>query len=241
MLAGTAWAQQAATASDTSSAAAPAAKNHSQKRADAVEQRISDLHAQLKITDAQSTQWDAFSHVGRHFDADGDGTPEMIYYNGFRAGEDVIGANVPGGPTAKRLGIEKMAETCVQGRGVLLDLNHYFGAERRLVNFDDLLILAKNYNKTGMTRAQGDFTGDGVVNFDDLLVLAKNYNQSLAPPAGAEVVLASVAPASAAVTGQSSVLKDRSASAKVFSTTRVVKPAPVKTKAVVHPGSKKHR
>lgn len=65
MLAGTAWAQQAATASDTSSAAAPAAKNHSQKRADAVEQRISDLHAQLKITDAQSTQWDAFAQTMR--------------------------------------------------------------------------------------------------------------------------------------------------------------------------------
>ena len=85
-----------------------------------------------------STQWDAFSHVGRYFDANGDGEAEAIYYNGFRAGIDVIGSKDPGGPTAKRLGIEKMAETCVQGRGVLIDLNHYFGAERRLVNFDDL-------------------------------------------------------------------------------------------------------
>jgi hypothetical protein len=47
----------------------------------------------------------------------------------------------------------------------------------RVVNFDDLLELAKNYNKTGMTFTTGDFTGDGVVNFDDLLVLAKNYNK----------------------------------------------------------------
>lgn len=85
-----------------------------------------------------STQWDAFSHVGRHFDADADGKAEMIYYNGFKAGVDVVGPDAPQGPKAVRLGIEKMAETCVQGRGVLIDLNHYFGAERKLVNFDDL-------------------------------------------------------------------------------------------------------
>jgi hypothetical protein len=57
------------------------------------------------------------------------------------------------------------------------------------VNFDDLLILAKNYNGTGRTWSQGDFNGDGVVNFDDLLVLAKNYNRSVTP-AGAEAASA---------------------------------------------------
>ncbi len=45
-----------------SSSAAPAAtKTHAQRRADAVEQRINDMHTQLKITDAQSTQWDAYA------------------------------------------------------------------------------------------------------------------------------------------------------------------------------------
>ncbi|HSB25935.1 MAG TPA: cyclase family protein, partial [Burkholderiaceae bacterium] len=29
-----------------------------------------------------STQWDSFAHVGAWFDADGDGEPEMVYYNG---------------------------------------------------------------------------------------------------------------------------------------------------------------
>lgn len=38
-----------------------------------------------------STQWDSFAHVGSMFDADGDGVPEPLYYNGFRAGEDVVG------------------------------------------------------------------------------------------------------------------------------------------------------
>jgi uncharacterized lipoprotein NlpE involved in copper resistance len=59
------------------------------------------------------------------------------------------------------------------------------------VNFDDLLILAANYNTTGQQFSTGDFTFDGRVNFDDLLVLAANYNTTLAgaaalvaPPAG---------------------------------------------------------
>jgi hypothetical protein len=49
----------------------------------------------------------------------------------------------------------------------------------RGVNFDDLLVLAKNYNKTTATFGQGDFNYDGRVNFDDLLVLAKSYNKTL--------------------------------------------------------------
>ncbi|MHA1549189.1 MAG: cyclase family protein [Alphaproteobacteria bacterium] len=85
-----------------------------------------------------STQWDSFAHVGRTFDADGDGVAEPIYYNGFKPEVDVIGPDAPGGPAALRLGIEKMAETCVQGRGVMIDLHAHFGADRRLVNFDDL-------------------------------------------------------------------------------------------------------
>ena len=32
-----------------------------------------------------STQWDSLAHVGAEFDADGDGTEEAVYYNGYRA------------------------------------------------------------------------------------------------------------------------------------------------------------
>lgn len=49
-----------------------------------------------------------------------------------------------------------------------------------VVNFDDLLTLAKNYNKVDVSYAQGDFDYSGNVNFDDLLLLAKNYNLVLA-------------------------------------------------------------
>ena len=31
-----------------------------------------------------STQWDSFAHVGGRFDADGDGKPELVFYNGWR-------------------------------------------------------------------------------------------------------------------------------------------------------------
>ena len=86
-----------------------------------------------------STQWDALSHIGYEFDADGDGVAEVVYYNGFRAGEHVRGPDTDSGPGALRLGIEKMAETCVQGRGVMVDLFARFGAQRKFVGYDDLM------------------------------------------------------------------------------------------------------
>ena len=86
------------------------------------------------------------------FDADGDGEPEPRYYNGFRGGIDIVGPADPsdGGAhrdlrrrsrpsAAKRLGIERMAETCVQGRGVMIDLHAHLGDERALVGYDDLM------------------------------------------------------------------------------------------------------
>ena len=70
-----------------------------------------------------STQWDALAHVGALFDADDDGVEEMVFYNGWRGGEDIVaGAACEdcgglAGAEAKRLGIENMAERCVSGPG----------------------------------------------------------------------------------------------------------------------------
>lgn len=66
------------------------------------------------------------------------------------------------------------------------------------VNFDDLLILARNYGKTGQTFTNGnfDFSADGSVNFNDLLLLAKSYGTTL-PAAPAAATLATTAPTSA--------------------------------------------
>lgn len=63
MLAGSAVAQSTAPASASSSSSVT--KTHAEKRADAVEQQITDLHTQLQITDAQSKQWDAYAGVMR--------------------------------------------------------------------------------------------------------------------------------------------------------------------------------
>lgn len=95
-----------------------------------------------------STQWDSLAHMGRAFDADGDGIAEVVYYNGFRADDHIHGpvryANGsetpnPGAMGATALGVETMAEACVQGRGVLVDLHHQFGRQRRLVGYDDMM------------------------------------------------------------------------------------------------------
>jgi hypothetical protein len=59
----------------------------------------------------------------------------------------------------------------------------------RIVNFDDLLVLAANYNQVGRTFSQGDFTYDGTVNFDDLLVLASRYNQGLTSALAGRAIL----------------------------------------------------
>jgi hypothetical protein len=48
----------------------------------------------------------------------------------------------------------------------------------RVVNFNDLVPLAQNYNGSGKGWTQGDFNYDGLVNFNDLVPLAQNYGQS---------------------------------------------------------------
>ena len=91
-----------------------------------------------------STQWDSLAHVGAEFDADGDGVAELVFYNGWRGGEHIA----PGAPCddcggltgveAARLGIENMAETCVQGRAVMIDLHAIHGDAHLDVDFATL-------------------------------------------------------------------------------------------------------
>ncbi|MGF1651635.1 MAG: cyclase family protein [Hyphomicrobiaceae bacterium] len=92
-----------------------------------------------------STQWDALSHVGAMFDADGDGRDEVVFYNGWRGGSDITLATSCDddcgghpGATASRLGIENMARRCVQGRAVMIDLRAAFGDAKKDVTFAEL-------------------------------------------------------------------------------------------------------
>jgi kynurenine formamidase len=115
---------------------------------DVVSDDLVVLHTQY------STQWDAFGHAGALFDADGDGIPEPLYYNGYRAGVDVVGPEdvdqaglaslgrldgvAEGQASTSNAGpvdISHMARHGVQGRGVLVDLAAHLGTARAVVGF----------------------------------------------------------------------------------------------------------
>jgi kynurenine formamidase len=102
------------------------------------------------LTLQYSTQWDSFAHIGSRFDADADGRREIVFYNGFRAGEHLLpakgGESQEGwakyeGTRAQALGIENLAEHGAQGRGVMIDLHHHYGRTRHAVGYDELMKL----------------------------------------------------------------------------------------------------
>ena len=100
------------------------------------------------LTLQYSTQWDSLAHIGSRFDVDGDGKAEIVFYNGFRAGDDIRPATESRalepwakfeGTEARALGIQNLAEHGVQGRGVMIDLHAHFGRERKAVGYDALM------------------------------------------------------------------------------------------------------
>ncbi len=124
-------------------------------------ERLDPDHVDVVCDDAAlihlqySTQWDSLAHVGQMFDADGDGAPEMVFYNGFRAGTDVVSPGAiprpPGtpapGPGAQALGIHRMAEHGIQGRGVMVDLTG-LGKDEVLVSHRTLMRLMAEQSVT---------------------------------------------------------------------------------------------
>lgn len=85
-----------------------------------------------------STQWDAMCHRGANFDVMGDGVERPVYYNGFRAGEDLT-VSEDGISSAGKLGIENFAVHGIQGRAVMINLHKHFGNARHDVGYDDLM------------------------------------------------------------------------------------------------------
>jgi hypothetical protein len=129
---------------------------------DVINDDLAILHLQY------STQWDGFAHVGSLFDADGDGVPEPVFYNGYRGASDFPGPSgardagalpgtlveAKGTSSARALGVENMAVKCLQGRAVLIDLHAHYGRRRHAVGYDDLMrIMAAD----GITVEAGDF------------------------------------------------------------------------------------
>jgi kynurenine formamidase len=99
-----------------------------------------------------STHWDAFAHKGARFDADGDGTPEKVFYNGHGVVDDA-GRGTQGALGAQHLSAAEMASTGVQGRGVMIDLHHHLGDERVAVGHD---LLARILRDDGVEVGPGD-------------------------------------------------------------------------------------
>jgi kynurenine formamidase len=137
----------------------------------------------VTLSTQYSTQWDSLAHMGALFDADGDGREEIVFYNGYRGGVQVKGPtdylagdiHVEPPYGAGPLGIDALAATGMQGRGVMVDLHAHFGNERRAVNYDEWLRILE---RDGVVVEEGDFlcirTG-----FDRVLL---SYDK--APPQG---------------------------------------------------------
>ena len=117
----------------------------------------------LLMNTQYSTQWDSLAHMGSRFDADGDGQAEAVFYNGYRAGEHVHAAHEDPGtpadwarfpePRADALGIENLAEHGVQGRAVMIDLEHHVGRKRHAVGYAELMEIM---DADGVTVESGD-------------------------------------------------------------------------------------
>jgi hypothetical protein len=145
-----------------------------------------------------STQWDALCHMGYICDATGE--VEVTYYNGFRGREHVKGpvdylhgrAPLEGPYGARALGIERIAETGLQARGVMIDLHAHVGLEPVAVGYERLMRVMEADKvevepgdvvcfRTGFDRALlADYTGSaapldphrsaGLDGFDDRLL-----------------------------------------------------------------------
>ncbi len=116
------------------------------------------------LTLQYSTQWDTLAHVGQTFDALGNGQPQDVFYNGFRAGTDIVGPftyDSKGKATAtneesgaRKLGVENMAVHGVQGRAVMVDLEAHFGRSGKVVGYEDLMMVLE---KDKVVVETGDF------------------------------------------------------------------------------------
>lgn len=132
-----------------------------------------------------STQWDSLAHIGALFDADGDGVPEQRYYNGYRSEQDMH----CGGPGVAALGIENMATTCVQGRGVLVNLFKVFGSQEARVNYDMLMSVL---DAQGVVVEPGDIfclytgMGEAILEMDSDPATFKRINSSFAAIDGSD-------------------------------------------------------
>ncbi len=106
---------------------------------------ISDDEVTLSLQ--YSSHWDSLAHVGQRFDIQGDGQLRDVYYNGFLAGRDILGPTAyndgdatvrPEDSGARHLDVQTIALSCVQTRGVMVDLDAHFGRTGKVVGYSEL-------------------------------------------------------------------------------------------------------
>lgn len=111
--------------------------------------------------------------------------PTMVSFNAtINTARFVLPQGMPDGDydaTLIAAGVSDAAGNRVQANADLAFFVLAGDANRdRVVDFNDLLVLAGNYNRfSGMSWMEGDFTRDSRVDFDDLLVLAGAYGNRL--------------------------------------------------------------
>ncbi|MEZ5880071.1 MAG: cyclase family protein [Nitratireductor sp.] len=86
-----------------------------------------------EITLQYSTHWDALCHIG-YRQPDG----RTLFFNGVEGGREICAPRADGTSGVTALGIEKMAESCVQARAVMLDLHAHFSADYHPVSFTEV-------------------------------------------------------------------------------------------------------
>ena len=107
---------------------------------DQVDPRFTDVSSDeaVLLYSQYSTQWDAFAHKGSLFDMDGSGERKRVFYNGWKIVDD-NNQGIQGELGARAVSIASMAETGVQGRGVMVDLHRHLGEARTQVSLEMLL------------------------------------------------------------------------------------------------------
>lgn len=93
---------------------------------------------QVTLSTQYSTQWDSFAHIGYVFDRAGTRQPELCYYNGYSARDGIVPPEERPAGFAMPLGVDAFAARPIQGRGVLIDIDRYFGREKRDLGLADI-------------------------------------------------------------------------------------------------------
>lgn len=137
-----------------------------------------------------STQWDSLAHVGALFDANADGLPERVYYNGYRPNEHIRGPvdydvndnfrkielNQGESSEARKLDITLLATQGLQTRGVMVNLARHVGRDNVSIGYDELMRIL---DKDGIEVEQGDILLFQTEFADALLEMKKNPDPHL--------------------------------------------------------------